>query len=798
MQTSLSWLSTHLDLSSYTTAQLSDLLTFAGVEVEGIEERGVTTDKVVVAQIQSFVQHPNADKLSVCQVDDGSGTTRQIVCGAKNFKAGDKVPLALPGAVLPGGFAIKEGKLRGVDSMGMMCSGKELGLGDDHSGLLIMAADSPIGTPFNQLNPADVLFDLEITPNRPDLLSHLGLARELAALTGLPLKGQRDYTKTTTKLKSDATVKLEAKEACPLYTARLIKGVKVGPSPEWLRRRLESIGLRPINSIVDITNFVMMEMGQSLHCFDFDKLPGGICVRMASEGEKIVALDGQTYALQSDDLVIADGRPIAIAGVMGGEETGVTESTVNVLLESAYFAPSGIRRTSRRLGLSSDSSYRFERGIDPQQVQGGSEFATKLIRSIAGGTPEEVTFAVGEAPALVGEVTLDENRARKLLGTPDITGDEIHAILEKLGLTKKSANKHESHWLIPSYRLDLQRPVDLIEELARVIGLDRVPSRQVAVASPVEAADRTYDFGMTLRQSLASRGFFEAQTLRLIATAQLADSLGAADAASVAVAVKNPLSEDHTTLRPSIVPGLIATAALNIRQGLHRLRFFELGRVFLKLPNGSSREEERLSILLSGPMSPSSWHGREPQAADIHELVGQIQNLTRTPIEVRPAKENAANFLLTSELRAGNRILGWIAQLHPSRARDIDARHPVYIAELLLSALRQGSSGPTKFEELPRFPGMTRDVAMEVPADLPHAKVAAFFAAQKHPLFIGAEVFDIFTDPTGTKIASDRKSIAWTLTYRASDKTLETAEVDAAHTAILTALEKTLPAKVRG
>jgi len=537
MQTSLSWLSTHLDLSSYTTAQLSDLLTFAGVEVEGIEERGVTTDKVVVAQIQSFEQHPNADKLSVCQVDDGSGTTRQIVCGAKNFKAGDKVPLALPGAVLPGGFAIKEGKLRGVDSMGMMCSGKELGLGEDHAGLLIMAADSPVGTPFNQLNPADVLFDLEITPNRPDLLSHLGLARELAALTGLPLKSQREYTKTTTKAKPEASyLKLETPSACPLYTARIIKGVKVGPSPEWLRRRLESIGLRPINNIVDITNYVMMEMGQSLHSFDLDKLNGGIVVRLAAEGEKFLALDGQTYSLQTDDLVIADShRPVAIAGVMGGEETGVTDTTVNVLLESAYFAPSGIRRTSRRLGLSSDSSYRFERGIDPQQVQGGSEFATKLILSIAGGTAEDVVFVAGEAPALVGEVTLDENRARKLLGTPDITGDEIHAILEKLGLTKKSANKHESHWLIPSYRLDLQRPVDLIEELARVIGLDRVPSRQVAVASPVEAADRTYDFAMNLRQSLASRGFFEAQTLRLIATAQLSDSLGAADAASVLV-----------------------------------------------------------------------------------------------------------------------------------------------------------------------------------------------------------------------------------------------------------------------
>lgn len=796
MQTSLSWLSTHLDLSSYTVPQLSDLLTFAGVEVEGIEEKGVTTDKVVVAQIQSFVQHPDADKLSVCQVDDGSGTPRQIVCGAKNFKAGDKVPLALPGAVLAGGFAIKEGKLRGVDSLGMMCSGKELGLGEDHAGLLIMSPDSPVGTPFNQLNPSDVLFDLEITPNRSDLLSHLGLARELAALTGLPLKSERDHAKTTTKAKkaADDQVAIQAGEACPMYTARLIKGVKVGPSPEWLRRRLESIGLRPINSIVDITNFVLMEMGQPLHAFDLDKLNGGIVVRMAAEGEKFLALDGQTYALQTDDLVIADSqRPVAIAGVMGGEETGVTETTVNVLLESAYFAPSGIRRTSRRLALSSDSSYRFERGVDPRQVLGASELATKLILSIAGGTAEDIVLVAGETPSLVGEVTLDEDRTRKLLGTPDITGDEFHAILEKLGLTKKSANKHESHWGIPSYRLDLQRPVDLIEEIARVVGLDRVPSRQVAVASPVEAADRNYDFAMGQRQSLASRGFFEAQTLRLISNAQLADNPNSAEG----VAVKNPLSEDHSTLRPSIVPGLIATAALSIRQGLHRLRFFELGRVFLTLPKGGSREEERLAMLLSGPVSPTSWHAREPQAADIHELVGQIQNLTRTALEVRPAKENTANFLLTSELRAGNRVLGWIAQLHPSRARDIDARHPIYVAELLLSALRQGSTGPTKFDELPRFPGMTRDVAMEVPADLPHAKVAAFFAAQKHPLFIGAEVFDVFTDPTGQKIANDRKSIAWTLTYRASDKTLETAEVDAAHKAILTALEKTLSAKVR-
>ncbi|MBK8092789.1 MAG: phenylalanine--tRNA ligase subunit beta [Verrucomicrobiaceae bacterium] len=543
---------------------------------------------------------------------------------------------------------------------------------------------------------------------------------------------------------------------------------------------------------MDITNYVMMEMGQSLHCFDLDKLSGSIVVRQATDGEKFLALDSQTYTLQTDDLVIADQkRAVAIAGVMGGEETGVTEATTNVLLEAAWFTPSNIRRTSRRLGLSSDSSYRFERGIDPQQVQGASELATKLILEIAGGTAEDVLLVAGETPVLTSEITLDDDRARKLLGTPDLSSDEIRSILTKLGLTLENGR-----WTVPSYRADLQRPVDLIEEIARVIGLDRVPSKMTAVAVPSDATDRAYDFAMTIRQALVNRGCFEAQTLRLVADAQLADTLGG----GTGVAVKNPLSEDHTTLRPSIIPGLIATAALNIRQGADRLRFFELGRVFLKLPNGGSREEERLAILISGPVSPSSWHARTPQAADIHELMGIIQNLpglSRVSIEPKAVKESPANFLLTSELRAGNRNLGWIAQLHPSRARDISARHPVYVAELLLSALRQGSTGPAKFEELPRFPGMTRDVAMEVPADLPHAKVAAFFASQKEPLFIASEVFDVFTDPTGQKIAKDRKSIAWTLTYRSPEKTLETAEVDAAHQRILAALEKALPATVR-
>lgn len=800
MQVSLSWLSTHLDLGSHSTAQLSDLLTFAGIEVEGIEERGLATDKVVVARIDSFEPHPNADKLSVCQVDDGSGSLRQIVCGAKNFKAGDKVPLALPGALLPGGFEIKEGKLRGVVSGGMMCSPKELGLGEDTGGLWILDAGLEIGRSLAEIVGSDTVFDLEITPNRSDLLSHLGLARELAALTGLPLKGARDHAASATAIREATAdeVRLEAPEDCPFYTARRIRGVKVGPSPDWLKARLESVGLRPINNIVDITNFVLLEMGQPLHAFDLAKLDGGIVVRRAAEGETLRTLDEAERTLVAEDLVIADAkRPVAVAGVMGGLETGVTESTTDLLLEAAYFTPQVVRRGARRLGLSSDSSYRFERGVDPLQVRGASDLAVQLILTLAGGKADEELRVAGAAPALTGEVELEEARALRLLGMPALTIDEAHAILEKLGLEKTAAGHGKSCWRVPGYRLDLQRGVDLVEEVARVVGLDRVPAKFAAVMAQGDATDRQYDHGMQLRQALAARGLQEAQTLRLIAANQLDAGLGAGDPVATAAALKNPLSEDHTHLRPSLVPGLLATAALNIRQGAQRLRFFEAGRVFLKMPNGQVREEERLALLLSGPATGESWHEKQPRAVDAFDLRGLVEALPGVAaLELRRQNDSDA-FLLRHELRAGNRVLGWMAQVHPARSRTLDARHPVYVAELLLSALRQGAGGPAKFEDLPRFPSVTRDVAFELPLDLPNARVEAFFAGLKEPLLAGAALFDVFVDATGAKIAADRKSTAWTLTYRAADRTLETSEVDAVHARIVAALEKSLPASLR-
>jgi phenylalanyl-tRNA synthetase beta chain len=799
MKVSLSWLQRHIDLADTSVDKLRDLLTFAGIEVEGVEVRGIDSDKIVVAQVLESAQHPNADRLSVAKVDDGSGTPRQIVCGAKNYKAGDKVPLALPGAVLPGGMEIKAGKLRDVESNGMMCSGRELGIGDDHAGLLILDPSLPVGKPFREVVPPDVMFDLEITPNRPDLLSHRGLARELAALTGKTLK-HAEHALPPEKKAGKSQVRLDAPESCPLYTARIIRGVKVGSSPEWLQRRLQSVGLRPINNVVDITNYVLMELGQPLHAFDLDKLHGGIVVRQAGENETITTLDDQSHTLAADDLVIADkATALAIAGVMGGSGSGVTEETKDILIESAYFTPSKIRRTARKLGLSSDSSYRFERGVDPQGVYAASALATKLILEVAGGAAEEDVAVAGKAPKLTGEVVFDEVRARSLIGVPELDRFEMHKVLTSLGLQFLGGKgRDSSKWSIPSYRLDLQRSVDLVEEVARVIGLERVPAEARGVFTPSSTADRAYDFAMSVRQALTNRGVNEAQTLRLISATQLGDVLGAKVAPDKAVAVKNPLSEDHTTLRPSLIPGMIGTAALNIRQGLHRLRFFEIGRVFLMNPNGTSREEERLALLVSGPLETSSWHANESAAADLFALRGIIESLPGISgqfLELVPKPLDG--WLLSAEVKRGSKTLGWVAQVHPARSRQLDARHPIYVAELSMSAVQQGAQASAKFTELQRFPTMTRDVALEVPVDLPSAKIAAFFASQKDPLFVGAEVFDVFSDATGKKLPADKKSTAWTLTYRHSERTLSASEVDEAHQRILKALLGTLPATIR-
>lgn len=792
MNVSLNWLATHLDLSGKSIKEIDDLFTFAGVEVEGIVSKGITSDRIVVAQIMEAVQHPNADRLKVTQVNCGEATLRQIVCGAQNYKVGDKVPCALPGAELPGGFTIGETVMRKVESKGMLCAASEIGLPAGEDGLLILPADSEIGKPVKQLFDSDTLLELEVTPNRPDLLSHRGMARELATLLKTPML---PLEISGADVSSAHSITLKAPEACPLYTAVRISGVTVKESPAWLRQRLESIGLRPINNIVDVTNYVLHELGQPLHAFDAAKLTGNIIVRHAADGENFLALDESKHALTPDDLLISDesGAALALAGVMGGLTSGVTETTTEILLESAYFTPQGIRRTSRRTALSSDSSYRFERGVDPQGVLTASAFAAKLILELAGGTAEATTQVAGAAPVLTKPVTLDSQKLDQLMGG-SIALTDAEEILTRLGLTKLA----DGTWDVPSFRADLQRHIDLVEEIARVHGLDNVPSRFLGTFVPASPVDAAYDADMVLRRRLAALGLHECQTIKLISDAQVSDILPLRPLQDGdVIRVKLPLSEDHAVIRPSIVPGLIASAVRNVRQQAKSLRLFEMGRVFRNAGGGKAKdqESETLAILLSGSDLPTGW-SQADRTSDLYDLKGILSALLGGR-EIKFAAKERAGFVLGCDIKVDDQNIGIFARLTPARERELDFTTPVYVAELDLGKLRKLLNSISHVEDLPQFPGSSRDAAMELPATTANAEIEAVLAKLAEPLLVSSECFDVFTDPTGAKLANDRKSVAYRFQYRAPDRTLKAEEVDAAHQKVLEALTQKLGVKFR-
>ncbi len=788
MKVAIDWLSEHVDLSGYTETQLDDLLTFAGIEVEGIES---IPEKVLVATIKSSEKHPDADKLSVCMVDDGSGTLRQIVCGAKNYQVGDNVPLALPGAALGKGFHIKKGKLRGIESNGMLCSAKELGREDD-SGLWILPPEYKPGTPLTDIYSAT--FDLEITPNRPDCLSHLGIARELAALAGRELKSGNDHcvTDIPEQPASKEKIRVSDSKECAFYTARRIQGATVRESPPWLKSKLESIGLRPINNIVDITNYVLMEMGQPLHAFDASKLSGGIHVRKAIGRESILALDGVSYELTDEDLVIADDSgPIAIAGIMGGEITGVTEETTDILVESAYFAPAGIRCSGRRLGISSDSSYRFERGVDPAQVAGASALATRLILELAGGNAEEHLMTCGALSAGHQEVELHADNCRKLLGC-SITNPEMFTILEQLGLKKIEEENPLSKWAIPSYRGDLTRAADLCEEIARVYGLDKIPASQRSWFSEISHADKEYDFMASIANRLAAIGFHETRTIKLTSQDRSTDNVCTAHNAPIVL--KNPLNDELTQMRTGIVGSLMEVARRNIHQGIDTLRLFEMGTVFTA--NSKNEEAQHLGLLVSGP-GQGFWQDPHPDSADLFTLKGIIEALTGIiPTYVRETDSLPAASL-TSKIMLGKMCIGKAAQISPARTRAMDARHPVYAAEINLGILQQKTRVKAQFEALPKFPSVSRDVAMEADLHLSSSEIESVLSRVRSPLLESFRLFDLFHDESGQRLDSGKKSLAYSLTYRDRTRTLESSEVDRAHAEILAELKAKLPVHFR-
>ena len=767
MKVSLNWLRELVELPA-TVPALVDLLTMAGVEVEGIDSRGADFPFVVVCQLVSQEKHPNADRLNVCQVDEGTGTLRQIVTGASNQKVGDKIPLAQPGAVLPGNFKIKAGKLRDVDSNGMLCSAKELNLAEDAEGLFILPADARVGAPIAEVFKADTILDLEVTPNRPDLLSVIGIAREIATLTGKTL----NFTRPAGALPTDAGgIVVEDAALCPLYTARRISGVKVGASPDWLRAKLEAVGLRSINNIVDITNLVLLASGQPMHAFDADKLDGALKVRIASEGEAFLALDGKTYKLTAGQLVIADQRrAVAIAGVMGGEETGVTESTTNIVLESAAFSPQSIRRTSRALGLSSDSSYRFERGVDVEGVVPASEKATELVLELAGGNADEIK-GVGAAASVRGAVALRSSRIAALLGVA-VADARVDEILTGFGLVKTAEG-----WVPPSFRADLTREVDLIEEIARVVGMDAIPARVQARFASASGTDRNYDRAMTLRRAFTAQGLHEARSITLVP----AQPLGLAfthTAPEHCLRVKNPMLEEQVVLRPGLIHGLLTAVRDNSRAGANSVRLFEIGRVF-----HTQRPEEFLhaAVVISGILGERTWRSAEAGNADLFDLKALLTAALGTGITFE--KDTNLALALSLVVKMNGKPCGFAGQLWPADARALDSTAPVLFAELDLAAMWKASSpdAAKKYREIPRFPATTRDIALLAPLHLAHAQVADTLAKANEPLLADVELFDVFTDSTGAKIPADQKSLAYSLTYRSADRTLTADEVNTAH-----------------
>src|SRR6184192_1753223 len=773
MKFSVNWLREFVDLPE-NPEEIADLLTRAGVETQNIETRAARIDKVIVSQITASSRHPNADRLTVCEVDDGSGTKRQIVCGATNYKVGDKVPLALPGAKLPDGTEIKKNNLRGVESEGMLCSPIELGMGEDASGLLILSPEAKIGTPIGEFFPADTILDVEVTPNRGDLLSHFGLAREIAALTEKKLKSTARESKIPVK-KTGVTI--TSTHECPFFSARKIDNVTVGPSPQWLRIKIESVGTRSINNIVDISNFIMLELGQPTHAFDANKLNGGINVRLAREGEKFLALYGKTYSLKRDSCVVADQkRAVGIGGVMGGEETAVTDSTKNILLEAAYFLPASIRRTARELNSPSDASYRFERGVDPEMVLRASQRATELIQEIAGGTPAKEIQTAGKLPANPPDVSLTYEKCDRVVGIA-IKPKTVDEILTGFGLMKTSAAKITKS-KIPSFRPDLQRDVDLIEEVVRAYGAERIPGTDRSRFTPSSAADRAHDLESQMRERLVAAGLNEVRTSKLLPGERFAFG-------ESAIELRNPLSEDHVALRPRILAGLLPVLDRNIRAGAERVAIFEIGRTFIP-PSG--KEERHLGILLWGNVaSGPNWRSPQNRRLDLFDLKSALECVVPN-LSVRPGK--FPDLALPVDVFSGDRMIGFGGQLSAPKSTTPG---PVFVVEVHADLLLIAEEMANKFREIEKFPAITRDIAMIVPEEVPHEKILRTVQEPREPLLESVELFDLFTE----QIGAGRKSLAYRLTYRDRSRTLTNEEVTAAHAKIRERLRRDLGAELR-
>ncbi len=809
MKISLNWLRDYVPLDA-SVDEITRAITFLGFEVEGVQSTGAPKlDHVVVGEILTRNRHPNADKLSVCTVDVGpAGGVKTIVCGANNCDAGNRVLVALPGAVLPGNFQIKESKIRGQPSAGMMCSPDEIGMGSDHSGLLILDGKPALGLPIHEaLPPGDTVFDIEITPNRPDALSHLGIARELAAWFKLPLlypqekfHGAVDDAEGSQRPDLLAGVRVDAPEDCPLYTAHIVTGIKVGPSPSWMQERLKAVGLRPLNNIVDVGNYVMLETGQPMHAFDARKLGGNqIIVRRAADGEKIITLDGRERTLSSRMLVIADAnKPVVIAGIMGGENSGVSDDTTDLVLECAIFKRQSIRWTARKVGLTSDSSYRYERGVDPHSALEAAYRAIDLIIETGGGRVVGPVYRIGGDVPWQREIVVTHDYITEKLGF-DIPAEQMRAAFESLELTvtREEETEHPARgpaWTlsIPSWRDDLDRPIDLVEEVLRLYGTEKIPVTPVTSPGLLADDDPIVIFNRRVTDYLVGHDFHECVNYTLRPAKEIATWVSQTAAQELALA--NPFVEDQSHLRPTLITGLLESLHLNQSRGVAVSRLGETGRIFIER-NGQNLECAAVGFILAEPVGARDWLRREPpDFYTVKHHVAAIAALAGIDLDQQALPAVTGPYYGWQEghsASAGDMEQGWVARfglLSLVMARALGVEGKVYggIFAILPEKIT-GNEVRRRYADFSLFPAAWRDLALVVDTATPAADVqrtlanTARAAAGQAIAIESVNVFDIYQ---GQGLPEGKKSLAFNLVFRSPERTLTDDEVNAAFTKI--------------
>ncbi len=798
MKVSLNWLQAYVDIT-LPPAELASRLTMAGIEVEGQQVIGGGWENVVVGQVIAVGPHPNADRLSLATVDLGI-EQQTVVCGAPNVRPNDKVAFAHVGAKLIDGhtgqeFRLESAKIRGVVSSGMVCSERELGISDSHEGIMVLPPEAPVGTPLADYL-GDVILDLAVTPNRPDCLSVIGIAREIAALTGQELHlPELSYEETAYPVEQQISVEILDPDLCPRYCASLVTGVKVAESPRWMQQRLIACGMRPINNIVDITNYVMLEYGQPLHAFDCQKIRGRkIIVRRARDGEVIVSLDGAERLLSEEMLVIADEeRAVAIAGVMGGANSEVTPKTDSILLESANFNPASIHHTGGTLRMPSEACMRFERGIRPELTLPALKRATQLLRELAGG--EVAKGLVDRYPGRRDHepILLTTAEVKRLLGV-EFSLEQIAGVLTSLGFDCKPADS--GVWATaPYWRSDIRLAVDLIEEVARIVGYEEIPTTMLSQPLPRQNPDPVLKLKQAVRHSLTGYGFQETASFTLTSLERLNRLLPEPHPLEpMPLRLANPMTQDQEYLRPSLRANLLTALEANRRHEEGDIWLFELGKVFLPRPGDLPDETEMVCGVLTGSRLGKSWRG-EIKPPDFYDAKGIVESLlSQLGVEVsfEAGSDESLHPSRQAAIVVGDTRLGVVGEVHPKVLAAFDISEAVYLFETNLTALLPFTLGHRMFQPIPRFPAIVRDIALVVDAAVTHQRIQGII--KSFPLVAQADIFDVYT---GDQVQLGKKSLAYRIIFQSPTHTLTDEEVGGVQQQILDRLSQELGATLR-